>query len=128
MVLDIEAYPEFVPWCLSSKIHSTKESQDLIEIRADLRVGKKFFSEKYSSLVLYHKNKDKIIVTNIDGPVKNLNNIWSFKEINYHTQLDFKIDFELKNYLLNSIMKKSFNFGLKKIADAFENRARKLFK
>tara|TARA_B100000965_G_scaffold165014_1_gene137320 strand:- start:203 stop:646 length:444 start_codon:yes stop_codon:yes gene_type:complete len=128
MVLDIEKYPEFVPWCLSGKIHEKKESKDLIEIKGDLKVGKKFLNETYSSLVLYYKEKDKILVTNIDGPLKHLNNEWKFKEINNNTQLEFNIDFELKNTFLNKIMKKSFNFGLNKIADAFEKRAINLYK
>ena len=128
MVLDIDKYPEFVPWCLEGKIHEKKESEDLIEIKADLKVGKKFLNETYTSLVLLHKKKDKIMVTNIDGPLKHLKNEWKFKEINQSTQLDFIIDFELKNNLLNSIMKRSFNLGLNKIADAFEKRALELFK
>ena len=128
MVLDIDKYPEFVPWCLEGKIHEKKESEDLIEIKADLKVGKKFLNETYTSLVLLHKKKDKIIVTNIDGPLKHLKNEWKFKEINQSTQLDFTIDFELKNNFLNSIMKRSFNLGLNKIADAFEKRALELFK
>lgn len=128
MVLDIEKYPEFVPWCLKGTIHEKKESSDLIEIKADLKVGKKLLNETYSSLVLYYKEKDKIIVTNIDGPLKHLKNEWNFKEVNNGTQLEFEIDFELKNNLLNLLMKKSFNFGLDKIAKAFEERAIKLFK
>ena len=128
MVLDIDKYPEFVPWCLEGKIHEKKESEDLIEIKADLKVGKKFLNETYTSLVLLHKKKDKIMVTNIDGPLKHLKNEWNFKEINQATQLYFTIDFELKNNLLNSIMKRSFNLGLNKIADAFEKRALELFK
>ena len=40
LVLDIEKYPEFVPWCIDGKIHNKKESEDLIEIKADLKVGK----------------------------------------------------------------------------------------
>ncbi|PDH20104.1 MAG: ubiquinone-binding protein [Pelagibacterales bacterium MED-G40] len=127
MVLDIEKYPEFVPWCLEGKIHEKKESEDLIEIKGDLKVGKRFLNETYTSLVLYYKDKDKILVTNIDGPLKHLQNEWKFKEINNQTQLQFDIDFELKNNLLNMIMKNSFNLGLNKIADAFENRAIKLF-
>ena len=91
-------------------------------------VGKKFLNETYSSLVLYYKEKNKILVTNIDGPLKHLKNEWKFKEINDQTQLEFDIDFELKNKLLNTIMKKSFNLGLNKIADAFEKRAIQLFK
>ena len=128
LVLDIEKYPEFVPWCLAGKVHSKNESKDLIEIKADLKVGKKLINETYSSLVLYYKKKDKIMVTNIDGPLTHLKNEWNFKEINNSTQLNFEIDFELKNNLLNIIMKKSFNFGLKKIADAFEKRALQLYK
>ena len=128
MVLDIEKYPEFVPWCLSGKVHSKKESSDLIEIKADLQVGKRIINETYTSLVLYYKEKDKILVTNIDGPLTHLKNEWNFKEINNSTQLEFEIDFELKNNILNTIMKKSFNLGLNKIADAFEKRALELYK
>ena len=128
MVLDIEKYPEFVPWCIDGKIHEKNESEDLIQIKGDLKVGKKFLNETYTSLVLYHKNKDKIIVTNIDGPLKHLQNEWRFKEINHQTQLEFDIEFELKNNLFNTIMSKSFKLGLNKIADAFEKRAIYLFK
>ena len=128
MILHIEKYPEFVPWCIDGKILEKKESKDFIEIKADLRVGKKFINEIYSSLVLYSKKEDTIIVTNIDGPLKYLKNQWKFKEINSNTQLEFSINFELKNSFFNLIMKNSFNFGLNKIADAFEDRANKLFK
>ena len=128
MVLDIEKYPEFVPWCLSGKVHSRKESSDLIEIKADLKVGKRIINETYTSLVLFYKEKDKILVTNIDGPLTHLKNEWNFKEINNSTQLEFEIDFGLKSNILNTIMKKSFNLGLNKIADAFEKRAFELYK
>ena len=128
MVLDIEKYPYFVPWCMEGNIKTKKESKDFIEINADLKVGKKYINETYSSIVLYSKKKDIITVSNIDGPLKHLKNEWRFKEINDRTQLEFYIDFELKNSLLNMIMKNSFNFGLKKITDAFEKRANKLFK
>ena len=69
MVLDIEKYPEFVPWCLSGKVYTRKESSDLVEIKADLKVGKSVINETYTSLVHYYKEKDKILVTNIEGPL-----------------------------------------------------------
>ena len=128
MVLDIEKYPEFVPWCIKGKINEKNESKDLITFNGDLKVGKSILNETFSSHVSYHKAKDKIIVTNLDGPLKHLKNEWFFKEINNSTQLDFFIDFELKNPILNSIMKKSFEIGLSKIARAFEERAIKLYK
>jgi coenzyme Q-binding protein COQ10 len=128
MVLDIEQYPQFVPWCLDGKVHEKKEYEDFVEIIADLKVGKKFINETYSSLILYSKKKNLITVTNIEGPLKYLKNEWRFKEINGKTQLEFSIDFELKNNFLNMIMKNYFNFGLNKITDAFEQRAKKPFK
>ena len=128
MILDIEKYPEFVPWCLNGKIHKKEEKNDIIEIEADLTVGKKFLNQTYTSHVTYYKEKDKIIVNNIGGPLKHLSNEWLIKEINNQSEINFKIDFEIKNIVYNMIMSKSFDQGLKKIADAFEKRAIQLFK
>ena len=128
MVLDIEKYPEFVPWCIEGRTYEKNESDDLMVFKGDLKVGKSLLNETFSSLVSYHKEKDKIIVTNLDGPLKHLKNEWVFKDVNNATQLEFFIDFELKNPILNSIMKKSFEIGLNKIARAFEQRAINLYK
>ena len=128
MVLDIEKYPEFVPWCIEGKRFDKKESKDLLTFNGDLKVGKSFLNETFSSFVTYYKEKDKIIVTNLEGPLKHLKNEWIFKEVNNATQLEFFIDFELKNPILNAIMKKSFELGLNKIAKSFEERAVKLYK
>ena len=128
MVLDIEKYREFVPWCLDSKIHSTKDLGDKIEIIADLTIGKSFFNETYKSFVIYDKSSNSIHVTNIDGPLKHLENKWFFKQVLENSEVEFHIDFELKNKILNLLMIKSFDLGLKKIADAFEKRALELFK
>ena len=128
MVLDIEKYPEFVPWCLNGKIHEKNKKENKIEITADLTIGKSFFNETYKSFVVYDKSTDIIHVTNINGPLKHLENKWLFKEIGKNSEVDFHIDFELKNKVLNLLMLKSFDIGLKKIADAFEKRATELFK
>jgi len=128
MVLDIEKYPEFVPWCLGGKIHSKKDKGNTIEITADLTIGKSFFNETYKSFVIYNKTSHSIHVTNIEGPLKHLENKWFFKEKGENSEVEFNVDFELKNKILNILMIKSFDIGLKKIADAFEKRAIDLFK
>ena len=128
MVLDIEKYPEFVPWCLDGKIHDKIDKGDTIEIKADLTIGKSFFRDTYKSFVIYNKSEDSIHVTNIDGPLKYLENEWFFKQDGDSSEVEFHVDFELKNKILNVLMIKSFDLGLKKIADAFEKRAIDLFK
>jgi len=127
MVLDIEKYPEFVPWCLDAKIHDKIYKGDTIEIKADLTIGKSFFRDTYKSFVIYNKSEDSIHVTNIDGPLKHLENEWFFRQDWVSSEVEFNVDFELKNKILNVLMIKSFNLGLKKIADAFEKRAIQLF-
>ena len=128
LVLDIEKYPEFVPWCIESKIYSKKDKGDVVEIVADLTIGKSFFRETYKSFVVYTKSKDAIHVTNLEGPLKHLENKWFFKEFGNNSEVEFHVDFELKNKVLNILMVKSFDVGLKKIADAFQKRAKNIFK
>ena len=128
MVLDIEKYPEFVPWCLDSKVYEKKDKGDTVEIIADLTIGKSFFKETYKSFVIYSKSADTIYVTNMEGPLKYLENKWFFKDLGEASQVEFQVDFELKNKMLNLFMNKSFDLGLIKIADAFQKRANDLFK
>ena len=127
LVLDIEKYPQFVPFCLGSKIYEKKEKGDLLLIVADLTIGKGPFKDTYKSDVKFNKKNDSIYVTNLDGPLKHLENKWYFRENNNITEVSFDVDFELKNHFLNIVMTKSFQFGLDKIADAFQKRADKLF-
>ena len=127
LVLDIEKYPEFVPFCLGANVYEKNNEGDLTLIIADLTIGKGPFKDTYKSDVKFNKKKDTIYVTNLDGPLKYLENKWHFKEENKATEVSFEVDFELKNYFLNIVMTKSFQFGLDKIADAFQKRAEELF-
>ena len=125
-VLDIEKYPEFIPFCIDSKVYETNYVGDVKKIIADLTIGKRPFIDTYKSDVRYDKKNDSIHVTNIDGPLKHLENNWKFVEKDNLTEVQFDVDFEIKNKFLNLIMEKSFQFGLNKIADAFQKRAENL--
>ena len=127
LVLDIEKYPQFVPFCLGSKVYKKKKKDELLFIIADLTIGKGPFKDTYKSDVKFNMKEDSIYVTNLDGPLKHLENKWQFKEKNNFTEVSFDVDFELKNHFLNIVMTKSFQFGLDKIADAFQKRAEELF-
>ena len=127
LVLDIEKYPEFVPFCLDAKIYEKKEKGDFILIIADLTIGKGPFKDTYKSDVKFNKKDNSIKVTNIEGPLNRLENIWRFNDHVNGTEISFDIDFEIENKFLNIVMTKSFQFGLDKIADAFQKRADDLF-
>ena len=126
LVLDIEKYPEFVPFCQGSKVYEKKQEEDLTLIVADLTIGKGPFVDTYKSNVKFNKKDDTIFVTNIEGPLNYLENNWKFQEQGDLTEVTFDVDFEIKNKFLNILMTKSFQFGLEKIADAFQKRAESL--
>ena len=128
LVLDIEKYPEFVPFCLGSEVYEKNKEGNLTLIIADLTIGKGPFKDTYKSDVKFDKNKSSIKVTNIAGPLKHLENNWYFSENEGGTEISFDIDFEIENKFLNVLMSKSFEFGLNKIADAFQKRAEDLYR
>ena len=79
-------------------------------------------------LKLINKKDSSIKVTNIGGPLNHLENTWYFNDHDNGTEISFDIDFEIENKFLNVVMTKSFQFGLNKIADAFQKRAETLYK
>ena len=127
LVLDIEKYPEFVPFCLDAHVYEKKEKDNLILIIADLTIGKGPFKDTYKSDVKFNKKDNSIKVTNIGGPLKHLENSWHFSDHEDKTEISFDIDFKIENKFLNILMAKSFQFGLDKIADAFQERANNLY-
>ena len=127
LVLDIEKYPEFIPFCYDAKIHKKINNESSLKIVADLTIGKGPFKDTYKSDVELKKKENCIYVKNIDGPLNYLSNKWLFDQQNELTVVTFDIDFEIKNKFLNTVMEASFKFGIEKIADAFQKRAEELF-
>jgi coenzyme Q-binding protein COQ10 len=128
LVLDIEKYPVFVPYCIDAKVDKKKDTGDFVNIIADLTIGKGPFKDTYKSDVKFNKKNNSIYVTNIDGPLKYLDNKWTFEDHKKGTEIYFVVDFEIKNIFLNILMTTSFQYGLDKIADAFQVRANQLYK
>ena len=127
-VLDIEKYPEFIPFCDNSKVYERNDDGQTINIIADLTIGKGPFKDTFKSDVNYIKKDNLINVVNIGGPLKFLENNWKFQDKGNwgnenKTEVIFDINFEIENKFLNILMTKSFQYGLDKIADAFQKRA-----
>ena len=79
-VLDIEKYPEFIPFCENSKVYERKDDGKIINIVADLTIGKGPFKDTFKSDVRFNKANDHLYVVNIDGPLNYMENNWRFVE------------------------------------------------
>ena len=121
IVLDIEKYPNYIPWCTSIEIKNKKQNN----IRAEMIVNYKFFStQKFTSNVIFNTNKLFIQTNYIEGPLKNLSTVWEFKKIeNNKSKIIFSIDFEFKNFLHQKISELFFPLIEKKMIDSFLKRA-----
>lgn len=122
VIIDIEKYPEFLPWCKSARILSSDDSC----IVAELEISFQGFVEKYKSMVFVSHDSDNysVRVEGISGPFKYLENIWSIKQLYNKAEVRFLIKFELKSKILDVIMGKAFLFISKKLVNAFEDRAK----
>ena len=99
-VLDIEKYPEFIPFCDNSKVYERSDNGDTINIIADLTIGKGPFKDTFKSDVKLDKKNDHSHVVNLGGPLNHLENNWKFIEVGndtdgYKTEVLFDIDFEI---------------------------------
>ncbi|NIA67345.1 type II toxin-antitoxin system RatA family toxin [Pelagibius litoralis] len=123
LVVDIERYPEFLPWCLGARIKSRQE--DLIV--ADLIIGFKMFRERFTSRVTPDAAAGRIDVTYAEGPFKYLENHWVFEDHPKGCQIDFYVDFEFRNKLLQKVIEALFHEAVRRMVAAFETRAGVLY-
>ena len=123
LVAGVELYPQFLPWCKASRIR--KREQDLIV--ADLVIGFKGITERFTSRVTLDREKPAIDVAYEDGPFKYLENKWIFEKSDAGCVVDFYVDFEFRSRLLQSLMGLVFTEAVRKMVHAFESRADDLY-
>ena len=127
LILDINNYKDFLPWCKNSIVTDDREENTKRIIFADLEIGYKQIADTYTSEVIFDRENSQIIVKPVCGPIKKLTNIWKFKEITEKScEVNFYIEIELNNFILNSVFEKFFDAGFEKIFTSFENQAKKV--
>jgi coenzyme Q-binding protein COQ10 len=122
LVSDVRRYAEFLPWVAAVRIKSDSEA----EMMADLVVGFKALKESFSSRVL-KTPKSKITVDYLDGPMRHLHNIWLFEEDGTGCIVDFTVDFSFQNRIFEALAGQYFNTAIRKMTDAFIERAGVLY-
>ena len=120
IVLDIEKYPDFIPWCSAVRIRS-KTKKNII---ADLLVNYKYFQKTFTSDVRFDSNNLIINIIYIEGPLKNLQNQWKFEKVeDKKTKVHFKIKFKFKNVIYQKITELFFDLIENKMIQSFKKRA-----
>jgi len=124
LVADVERYPEFLPWCLAARIRR-REGETFW---ADLVIGFKMIRERFTSKVTLDPAAMRIDVAYTEGPFKYLNNHWIFNPApGGQCEIDFHVDFEFKNRVLQGVMSMLFEEAVKRMVQAFETRAKAMY-
>ena len=121
IVIDIEKYPEFIPWCKELIIKKKIKN----ELEADMIISYKFFlKKKFTSKVKFDPIKLKINTSYIDGPLKDLKTEWQFNKIKKDkTKVIFKINFEFEKSLHQNLAEILFNLIENKMIESFKKRS-----
>ena len=96
IVLDVEKYPDYIPWCSKIEILFKRKNQ----MKANMTVNYKLIpSQKFTSNVFFDSKSLTIKTKYIEGPLKNLNTIWSFIDLKKNkSKVVFNLEFEFSNY------------------------------
>lgn len=123
LVADVAQYPHFLPWVIAARV--TRREGDVFY--ADLVIGFKMFRESFTSRVTAAR-PDHIHVEYISGPMRYLSNHWRFIDNgDGTTTIDFYLDFEFKNPLLQKVVGVLFHEAVRRMVSAFEARAQVLY-
>jgi coenzyme Q-binding protein COQ10 len=112
-------YPEFITWLQSLKFISEDEEGQLRRCRAEVTVGFKGFRETFVTDVEARKPDLTIDVTLVRGPFRKLRNTWRFQPSPVGARVDFEIQFEFRNFVLQALADANKTYAVKRVIDAF---------
>ena len=123
LVADVDSYPKFLPWVVATRVRSDSET----EMTADMLVGFKAIREKFTSKVI-KRRPERIEVSYIDGPLKDLDNSWNFTCLpDGGCEIDFCVEFSFRNAVFEALAGQYFDRAFRKMVEAFEKRADELY-
>lgn len=127
LVVDIEKYPEFIPWCRASRIVSREKDSFL----GELIVSFSHLTERYTSRVTpvppTPTSEGRIDVALVSGPFHHLNNHWRFVPHAQGCEIHLDLDFAFKSKLLDTVIGGLFGRASAKMVAAFTARAQALY-
>lgn len=123
LVISVDRYPEFLPWCRACRIFDRAEDR----FNADMVIGFKLLREQFGSRVTFEHPR-WIDVTPTKGPFKHMENHWAFEDLDAgRCRIDFKVDFKFRSRVLDKLMGALFHEAVRKMVNAFEGRAREIY-
>lgn len=122
LVDDIESYPQFLPWCRSTKVLSRDED----EVYATIELARGALHKSFTTHNRMQKNKI-IEMRLVEGPFHHLEGFWRFDSINNSEgcRVSLAMEFEFSNRLIGLALGPIFSEIANTLVDSFCEYARK---
>jgi len=122
LVLDIEAYPVFLPWVADATILTKQAGELTAELIADLAGTR----HSFKTIDRYVANK-LVEIRLLEGPFRFLESVWTFDSMDDgRCKVHFSIEFEFRSMMLDIVASPIFSTACKSMVQAFEQRALEL--
>lgn len=115
----VERYPEFITWMQSLKLLSAEATEDGRRCRAEVTVGFKGFRETFVTDVAAKRSTMSIDVSLVRGPFRKLSNTWRLSPSPTGSRVDFAIQFEFRNFVLQALADANKTYAVKRVIDCF---------
>lgn len=123
LVVDVERYPEFLPWCVGAKLHDSSEK----ELSATLEMERAGRRERFTTRN-YLMRPARMDLRLVDGPFNILEGSWTFSPIGGRgTRIGLEMRFEFSSVLAGLLFARSFEQSMSSLIDAFTRRARERY-
>lgn len=123
LAAEVERYPEFVTWIRTLKVLSSEVTDDGRRCRAEASVGFKGFSETFVTDVEARRSTKTIDVSLVRGPFRTLGNTWRFTHVPSGSRVEFAIQFEFRNFVLQTLADANKRYAVKRVIDCFVEEA-----
>jgi ribosome-associated toxin RatA of RatAB toxin-antitoxin module len=119
LVADIEAYPQFLPWCSGSRILA----RDGERVTASIDIAFGGLKQSFTTVNEQHP-VDRIRLQLVSGPFSNLDGTWSFTPLaDDACKVALSLDYGFSNFLLRSLVGPVFHQIATTMVDSFVKRA-----
>ena len=119
LAAEVERYPEFITWIQSLKLLSAEDTDDGRRCRAEVSVGFKGFNETFVTDVNARRSTQTIDVSLVRGPFKKLSNTWRLTPLLSGSRVEFAIQFEFRNFVLQTLADANKRYAVKRVIDCF---------
>jgi ribosome-associated toxin RatA of RatAB toxin-antitoxin module len=123
LVDDIDAYPQFLPWCSSSRV--LKREGNVVE--GQIEIAKAGFHKSFTTRNITDPG-GRITISLLDGPFKSLEGVWNFLPLREDaSKISLDLEFEIASTFASLAFGPVFNQICNTMVSSFTQRAKAIY-